>query len=50
MVVAQGSAVTLPTLTNGALTLSWANGDVNGTPITSPFTPSGDITIVAKWA
>jgi hypothetical protein len=50
VVVAQGAPVVLPTLTNGSLTLTWVTGDVNGAPITTPFTPTGDITIVAKWA
>ena len=49
-VVAPSTGVVLPTLTNSGLALSWASGDVKGSPITSPFTPTGDITIVAKWA
>jgi hypothetical protein len=49
-VVPSGGAVSLPALTNGTMALTWALGDINGGAITSPYTPNGDVTIVAKWA
>jgi hypothetical protein len=51
VVAASAAAQSLPTPTNGSLALQgWAQGDVNGALVSSPYTVTADTVLVAKWA
>lgn len=51
MTTDEGKSITLPTTTNGVYEFKgwYDNAGLTGNALTSPYTPTGDITLYAKW-